>query len=188
MSRICRAGVREFVGQFADTLKERGVGFPGGQVTNPTDQQLDDFSRLMTRSFGALAATMWMMIACLNIWLGATIARASGKLQRPWPDLSLMVLPRETPLAFVVAIGVSFLPGMAGLIAACFASVIFFAYVIIGLAILHNVTRGKTARPFILGASYAALLLFMPGPVHPSHHRYRRAGIAIATRLWIRQP
>ena len=156
--------VREFVGQFADTLAERGVKFPANEGRAPTDKQLDDFSRLMTHSFGALAATVWMLIACLNLWLGATIAKASGKLQRPWPDLSLMMLPRETPLAFIAAIGLSFLSGMVGLVAACFASAIFFAYVIIGLAILHNVTRGKTARPFILGATYAALLLFMPAP------------------------
>ena len=156
--------VREFVGQFATVLAERGVNFPGGEVRNPTDQQLDELSRLMTRSFGARIATVWMMIACLNLWIGASIAQASGKLQRPWPDLSLMVLPRETPLAFVAAIGLSFLPGMAGLVAACFASAIFFAYVFLGLAFLLKVTRGKSARPFFLGAAYAALLLFMQAP------------------------
>lgn len=159
-----QARVREFVGQFAKTLAERGVNFPAGGATQPTEKQLDDLSLLMTHSFGALAASVWMFIACMNLWLGAVVAQASGKLQRPWPDLSLMVLPRETPLAFVAAIGLSFLPGMAGLVAACFASAIFFAYMIVGLAILHNVTRGKPARPFILGATYAALLLFMPAP------------------------
>ena len=159
-----QARIREFVGQFAATLAEQGVNFTGGKAQQPTDKQLDDFSRVMTRSYGALIATAWMFMACFNLWLGARIAQASGKLQRPWPDLSWMVLPRETPLAFIVAIGLSFLPGMVGLIAASFVSVIFFAYMIIGLAILHNITRGKGARPFILGATYAALLLFMPTP------------------------
>ncbi|MEO0809094.1 MAG: hypothetical protein AAFW82_00360, partial [Pseudomonadota bacterium] len=62
----------------------------------------------------------------------------------------------------MLTVGLSFLPGYAGLIALGFASAVLFAYIIVGLAIIHNITRGLAARPFILFMVYAGLLLLNP--------------------------
>jgi hypothetical protein len=137
-------------------------GRPVPNLKLPSDADIETFAKLMTRSFAAAVATFWMALACLNIWLGGLIARASGRLARPWPDLSLLSLPRETPLAFVAAIGLSFLDGYAGLIASGFASAFFFAYLLVGLAIIHNLTRGTNARGLILFAVYLALFVLNP--------------------------
>jgi hypothetical protein len=45
------------------------------------------------------------------------------------------------------------------MIAAGFAGPLFFAYVLLGLAVVHFVTRGKPWRPFALWALYAALFV-----------------------------
>ncbi len=128
----------------------------------PKGADLDAFAKLMTRSFSVAVASFWMALACLNLWLGAVVTQASGRLARPWPDLSLLALPREMPLAFVAAIGLSFLEGYPGLIAAGFASAIFFAYLLVGLAIIHNLTRGNSVRGLILFAVYLALFVLNP--------------------------
>lgn len=128
----------------------------------PDEMTADDFAKLMARGLTPVAATFWIIIACFNLWLGAWVTQVSGRLARPWPDLSLMMLPNATPLALMFTVGFTFLPGYPGLIALGFASAILFAYIIVGLAIIHNITRGLGARPFILFMVYAGLLLFNP--------------------------
>jgi len=128
----------------------------------PDEMTADDFAKLMVRGLTPVAATFWITVACFNLWLGAWVTEVSGRLARPWPDLSLMTLPNETPLALMLTVGLSFLPGYAGLIALGFASAVLFAYIIVGLAIIHNITRGLAARPFILFMVYAGLLLLNP--------------------------
>ena len=73
-------------------------------------------------------------------------------------------------LAFGIAVAASFIPGYPGLIASGFASAFVFAFMLVGLAIIHSVTRGMGARGFILGAVYGALLVLNPF-----------SGLAIAT-------
>ena len=51
------------------------------------------------------------------------------------------------------------LSGLSGLIAAGFAGPLFFAYVLLGLAVVHYVTRGRPWRPFALWGLYAALFI-----------------------------
>ena len=66
---------------------------------------------------------------------------------------------RLTPLLLAVATGAGFLAGLPGLIAAGFAGPLFFAYVLLGLAVVHFVTRGRPWRPFALWALYASLFV-----------------------------
>ena len=127
-----------------------------------TAEQIRSMTELMVLSFAGVTATCWFLIGVLNLWLGGLVAAKSGRLARPWPDLATLALPRWAPLAFAVAIGATFLPGYGGLIASGFASALFTAFLLVGLAIVHHVTRGHGARPMILGGVYAALLLANP--------------------------
>lgn len=132
---------------------ERGIGEP----------EVAAFTELMVMSFAGAVATLWLAIAMFNLWLAAVVTRASARLLRPWPDLSAVALPRSLPLAFALAIASTFLlPGYAGLMASGFASALMFAFVLVGLAIIHHVTRGYGMRPAILGAVYATLVIFNP--------------------------
>jgi hypothetical protein len=73
-----------------------------------------------------------------------------------------MVYPPATPLILVLAMGAGFLPGIGGMIGAAFAGTLFLAYVLLGLAVVHYVTRGQTWRPFALMALYGALFVANP--------------------------
>jgi hypothetical protein len=134
-------------------------GMPGGQLEQ---DRLDVLVELMVVSFAAATATLWMGVATLNLWVAGQVARISSRLQRPWPDLTGIELPRRLPVAFAVAVAATFLPGLAGLMASGFASAMLFAYMLVGLAIVHQLTRGMTGRPLVLGAVYAALLFLSP--------------------------
>ena len=156
------AGLEKSIRQAVDRFANSQLSLPGGEAKTPEPEQLDAFAKLMTQSFAAAVASIWMFLAIFNLWLGGLVAKASGRLMRPWPDLSMITLPREAPLAFIGAIGLSFLPGYAGLIASGFAGALFLAYMLVGLAIIHNLTLGLGVRPLVLFATYFALFVFNP--------------------------
>ena len=107
-------------------------------------------------------ASSWLVLAMVNLWAGGHVTRLSGRLVRPWPDLSALMLPGWMALAFAAAVLASMLPDMAGLVASGFASAFMFAFMLLGLAILHGVTRGSAARPMMLGLVYLSLLFLSP--------------------------
>jgi Predicted membrane protein (DUF2232) len=139
---------------------------PAAGSSTVTPEQLTGLANLLASMFTATLANMWMCIAMLNMWLAAVVVRKSDRLSRPWTDLSELRLPSAMPIALAVAIGLTFLPGFAGLIGSGFAAAIIVAYLLVGLAIIHNVTRGHQARPIILAGVYALLLVFfvLTGP------------------------
>jgi hypothetical protein len=96
----------------------------------------------------------------LNLWLAGRIVRFSGRLTRPWPALAATTLPRPLAPALVAAIALSFMGGMIGILASVAAAALVMAFGLLGFAVLHAVTQGMSARPFLLGGLYAAVLVF----------------------------
>lgn len=106
-----------------------------------------------------MAALLMMLTNLANLWFAARIARSSGRLKRPWPDIPAMALPTATSIALAAALALSFLSGMVSLAAGVFAATLFMAYAAVGLAVLHSITAGLAARSFILGAVWALVLV-----------------------------
>ena len=98
----------------------------------------------------------------MNFWLAGRILRASGRLSRPWPQLSALELPTWLTIALAVALVLAFGSGLPALIAGGFASAFVTAYAAAGLAVLHWISHGKANRPFTLGAAYLSALLLAP--------------------------
>ena len=135
-----------------------GTG-PGGAAV--TAEQKSTFASLMTAFMPWALATTWFTVAILNVWAAGRVTIQSGKLPRPWPDLSSITLPPVMALGFGVAVLGMMMPDMPGLIASCFASALLFAFMLVGLGILHRLSRGYSLRPLMLAFVYAGLL-FMP--------------------------
>ena len=62
----------------------------------------------------AAAAVFSTITNTLNLWLAARIVKFSGRLRRPWPDLSALRLPAATSGLLALAIAGSFLPDLLG--------------------------------------------------------------------------
>jgi hypothetical protein len=125
-----------------------------------TAEEISALAELGLYLLPAASATSWLAGFTLNLWLAGRITQASGRLIRPWPDLAAMTFPPGMLWGLVIALVFTFLPGYPGLISSGFAGALLFAYMLMGLAIIHYVTRGKPHRPFILWAVYFLLLLF----------------------------
>jgi hypothetical protein len=105
-------------------------------------------------------AAFGLAIVVLNLWLGAIIARASGRLVRPREKLWTAMLPNAAGAAFGVALVLSFLPGGLGDVAGVFTGALGCALALIGLAVMHVFTLGMAARGVLLTIAYVLTLLF----------------------------
>src|SRR5437870_5078231 len=83
-------------------------------------------------------------------WLAARIVKVSGRLRRPWPDLSTLALPPLASGLLAAAIAGSFLPDLAGILAGVLAASLFMAYAMVGFAVLHAITRSIGNRGLAL--------------------------------------
>jgi hypothetical protein len=101
------------------------------------------------------------VVLTLNLWLAAKIASTSGRLKRPWPDLTATVLPPLILTALCVAIALCFTGGLTALLAKLVTSALMMAYAFTGFAVLHTLTMALKSRAFWLGSAYVLVVLFM---------------------------
>jgi hypothetical protein len=153
-----RAALRSFI---ENVVTKELPGSPGTQPLG--EAEYDTLTELALTLLPAATAVSWMAALLFNLWLAARITLASGRLQRPWPDLAAITFPPGTPLLLAASTAASFAPGMLGLAAAGFAGSFYLAYVLLGLAVVHYTTRGRSWRPFALWGLYAALVLTNTG-------------------------
>jgi hypothetical protein len=135
------------------TAADAPLEIPG--VSDPS--RLIDFLVLAVPPTAAVVATITNLV---NLWLAARIVRVSGRLRRPWPDLSGMNFPSFAPALLAVAIAGSFLPGLPGVASGVFAASLLIAYAVLGFAVLHKITGATRGRGFILAGAYAAVAVF----------------------------
>jgi len=105
------------------------------------------------------AAILAMLTSLLNLWLAGRVVKFSGRLTRPWPDLTAMRAPPLLAIALALAIALSFVDGLLGIVAQVVCASLLMAYAVLGFSVLHAVTRGWNGRPFVLAGTYLAMLL-----------------------------
>ena len=134
--------------------------FPAFKDRTLGEPEIKALTEVALYTFPAASALSWLGGLLFNLYLAGRITQASGRLRRPWPDLAAMSFPRGFGLAFATALALAaLLSGYPALLASGFAGAFFFAYLLMGLAIVHFVTRGTASRPFILWGVYVALLI-----------------------------
>ena len=114
---------------------------------------------ILVNAIPPAAAVLATVTNLLNLWLAARVVKFSGRLVRPWPQLSSMSFPPLMTAALAVAIALSFLDGMLGIVGGIVAASLLLAYGVLGFAVLHAVTQGMSARPFVLSITYAGVIL-----------------------------
>jgi hypothetical protein len=150
--------LRTLMRQLVDDVLVKQMPGLGGAELADTDK--DALAGLMLYALPAGTAVLWLGGFVLNLWLAGKVTLLSGRLSRPWPHLSLMRFPSGFGLGLAGSVALSMLPGLPGLLATGFAGAFLFAYMLMGLAIIHHLTRGLTARPLILWAVYLILIVF----------------------------
>lgn len=124
-----------------------------------TEQLLAALAIVLPPIFAGLSASVLMLTNVLNLWLAARVAHVSGRLRRPWPDLTAIRLPFVALIMLCVAMIVAFAGGTPRLVASIVIGVLTVAYGMVGFAVLHAITRGASARIWILMAVWLSVLL-----------------------------
>ncbi len=134
------------------------IQMPAGTppLASDTERLIDFLVRAVPPAAGALIT----LLSVFNLWFAGRIVRVSGRLARPWPDLSMLALPQLTPGLFALAIAGSFLPDIAGILSGIVAASLLMAYALLGFAVLHAITRGIDYRAVALAGAYAAVVVF----------------------------
>ena len=134
------------------------------ETDGPADMPgLGNLDRLVTFLVAAVppaAAVIATVTSVFNLWLAARVVKFSGRLTRPWPALADMTFPKILLAALALAIAVSFLDSLVGIMAGVVSSALLMAYGVLGFAVLHAITRGIGSRPFLLGGVYASVMVF----------------------------
>ncbi|HKA79046.1 MAG TPA: DUF2232 domain-containing protein [Xanthobacteraceae bacterium] len=109
--------------------------------------------------FPPAAAVSLLVINSFNLWLAGRIVLVSGRLSRPWPDISAISLPLAAPIALAVSVAGAFAPDVLGMVCGIAAAVLLMVHVMVGLAVIHAVTIGMNARVLILASVYAGFVM-----------------------------
>lgn len=143
-------------------FKAGSIEAPGGGPWTP-----EGIARISSIVYAALpggSAIAWMSSLLLTLWMAGRIMRSAGLLTRPWPDLASLEFPKSVALVFAAVSLAAILDGPAGIAGRAFFGAFLLAYLLLGLAIIHFITRGANWRPFALWALYTGLL-FISGLV-----------------------
>jgi hypothetical protein len=135
-----------------DTPTGRPLSLPGIQDTQRTLE-------LLTIAMPPAAAVVGMVTSLANLWIAGRVARVSGRLARPWPDIAELRFPPAAPILLAAAVGGTFLPDLIAVAAGLFAATLLVAYALLGFAIVHRITRQSSARLLLLSAMWASVFL-----------------------------
>jgi hypothetical protein len=151
-----RAGMHQQLAELLQVETGNPAGAPLSVPGIANAQRLIDFLVSALPLAGAVLATITNI---LNLWLAGRIVKFSGRLTRPWPNLAAMSFPRPLALVLAGAAVACLFGGMLGILAGVLLAALLMAYGVLGFAVLHAITQGISARPFVLGGVYAAVLM-----------------------------
>jgi hypothetical protein len=135
------------------------------EVATPADApsgmpaRADRLIEFLVSAIPLAAAVLATITNLFNLWLAARIVKFSGRLARPWPQLSDLRFPPLLTAALALAVAFSFMDGMLGIVAGIASASLLLAYGVLGFAVLHAITQGSQIRPIVLGLAYAAVFL-----------------------------
>jgi hypothetical protein len=158
--------VRGILGRGLDEMASGQVAGAAGLAFTPDerDRLLGWFAVLLPP---ATSASL-LALNLFNLWLAGRIVLVSGRLARPWPPVSTMSLPRAAPALLAISVAGSCAPDLIGVadivgtIFATFAAPLLIAHLIVGFAVIHEVTADINIRVVILAAFYAGFLILSP--------------------------
>jgi hypothetical protein len=107
----------------------------------------------------ALSAFGFTAFLAFYLWLAAKVVSISKRLPRPWSPMPEVAMPRVALLAPAAAFVLVQFDGFVGALGYAVFGAFLMAFTLQGLAAIHERTRGRQGRAFLLAGLY--VLLFM---------------------------
>jgi Predicted membrane protein (DUF2232) len=133
-------------------------GKSGGETSIP-DEDLAIMTKVALALLPAVSGTLFATILFVQFSLSHLVTKASGYAIRPSLELSSMTFPPGTPLILAGSVVLAMLlSGYGGIVASAASGAFYFAYMILGLAVIHYLTRNNPYKSLILLGVYLGLL------------------------------
>jgi hypothetical protein len=153
-------------GSYRDAMREALEAFlriDGGSpqsspLPTPVGLSTTEILNGFIAAFPAFLASSFALILALNLWLAARIVAISGRLPRPWPFIPETAMPRAALFALGGGVAAAFLPGFVGAAGLAVIGSLGVAFALQGLALMHDLSRGRSGRGLLLGSAYAFAL------------------------------
>lgn len=125
-----------------------------------SDAEVETYFSFIVRLVPVVAAAGWTLASVCNIWIASKVVQSSGAGTRPWPPFPKMSFPRVSSMVFGAVLVMTLLPGTPGRIAEGYAAALVCAFAVLGLAVLHDISRKLDGRILILTTGYLAMVMF----------------------------
>ncbi len=122
-----------------------------------------DFQEALTTVANWIPASMaiwWMFAVILGAAMAQSLLVRAGRNRRPTPSFDTLSLPRALALVLAGFLVFSLIPGPSQPIASTLAAIVLTAYFILGLAVVHAISRPWASRGTALAIFYTVLFLF----------------------------
>jgi hypothetical protein len=139
--------------EYASTMGEVDPSISSDQLIEMITPAITVTLRILPFAF----TMTWTLVGAFNLGLGMWVTAKSGNLLRPREDLAAFDLPTFVSPVLIVALGVAFLGGLPGAIAAAVAGAMAGLLLLAGLAVLHTITRPLSFRLPLLVLVYLFL-------------------------------
>ena len=153
-------------GRAVDVVLTYDPDLIAGLPANDKAKFVKTLSSLLANIAAPISAAASVLISVILLWVAGRIVDASGRLPRPWPDLTTLTLPRLSVPALVLSLALAIAaqdyPALAGRIV--LASLII-GFCLQGLAVLHAITRPLKSRRGLLFAIYLVFVVLPGWPV-----------------------
>ena len=127
----------------------------------PGIQDADRLIDMLVVVLPPAAAVIAALTQTGNLWLAGQVVKLSGRLRRPWPDLTALSFPPLVAALFGALLAGSFMSDVVGLVASLFAATLTIAFAIVGFAVLHTITRPMRGRAAVLYGVYGVVVLLI---------------------------
>ena len=126
----------------------------------PPETDLTRFAAIYAGMVPPVFTTILSFALTISLWLAVKITRKSGRLAFEPPPLFLTWLPREALFVFVGCLALTYVPGWLGFIGVVGTAALTFSFTLVGIAVVHMKTMGRTDRALLLGGVWASILIF----------------------------
>jgi hypothetical protein len=159
-------GLTSALNQVTDELAPLIRELKTATTSLPDSLDPDRLARILVRVIVPAMAASGLMLAMANLWLAARTVQISARLRTAWPDIPYNLrVPVPLAAALIPAIGLIFVGHEIGFVAAIAATVLATALSLQGLAVMHDLTRGMSARTPLLFGAYLVMSFVPPWPM-----------------------
>ncbi len=121
--------------------------------------QVSQFIDILAIYLPGMLLSVWLLISVVNSALAQNFLSRIGHSIRPLPSYSSFELPNWMSLALATAILLSFFPGSLGDFGRNASPLLSTPFFLLGLAVIHTLSRQLGARKMILAGLYTLLII-----------------------------